>query len=60
MVLLMGRLELSKFFCAFSDMMTEMVNALVDTELLVREYGFITKIPTTRLHPPPPPHTHTQ
>ena len=42
-----------KFFCAFLEVLTDVVTALVDTALRVSEYCAITKIPATG---PGPPH----
>ena len=46
-----------KFLCAFSETLTDVTNALVDTDLLILSYGSISNIPATR--PAPTPHTHT-
>ena len=45
---------LNQFFCAFSEMMTDVANSLVDTDLPVLSYGAISKIPSTG---PVNPHT---
>ena len=50
----MGWIDSPKFFCAFLETLTDMENALVDTDLLVLSYGTISKIPATG---PRPPHT---
>ena len=55
MFLPMGWVGSPKFFCAFSETLTGVANALVDIELLVPTYGSIVKIRTTR---PGPPHMH--
>ena len=44
-----------KFFCAFSETLTDMENALVDADLPMPSYGAISALPTTE-PPPPPPH----
>ena len=41
-------------FCAFSETLTDVANALVDSELPVPSYGAISEIPSTG---PGPPHT---
>ena len=56
LVLPMGWMDSSKFFCAFSEMFTDTMNALVDTELPIPAYGYTVKILTTG-PPPLPPHT---
>ena len=53
-VLPMGGVDSPKFFCAFSETLTDVVNALVDTDLHVLSYDAISKIPATG---PGPPHT---
>ena len=50
----MGWVESPKFFCAFSETLTDVTNALVYTDLPVPSYGAISKIPATG---PGPPHT---
>ena len=54
LVLLMGWVESPKFFCAFSETLTDVTNALVDTDLPVLSYDAISEILATR---PGPPHT---
>ena len=54
LVLPMGWLETPKFFCAFSKMLTDMANTLVNTDLPVLSYGAISEIPETGLGPPAP------
>ena len=54
LVLPMGWVERPKFFCAFLEILTDVANNLVDTELLVLSYGAIYDIPS-----PPPPLKHT-
>ena len=54
LVLPMGWVDSPKFFCAFSETLIDVVNALVDSELPVPAYGAISKIPSTG---PGPPHT---
>ena len=54
MVLPMVWVDSPKFFCAFSEILTDVANAPVETELPVPAYGSITKTPSTR---PAPPHT---
>ena len=55
LVLLMGWVDSPKFFCAVSETLTDMANALVDTKLYVPSYSVVYKIPVTGLGPP-----HTQ
>ena len=43
-----------KFFCELSETLTDVANALVDTDLPVLMYGAIYEIPAT----PPLPHKH--
>ena len=50
----MGWVDSPKFFCAFSEMLMDVENDLVNTDLPVPSYGAISKIPATR---PTPPHT---
>ena len=45
MVLSMGWVESSKFFCNFSETLTVVANALIHTLILVPGYGAIAKIP---------------
>ena len=50
----MGWVDSPKFFCAFSETLTDVANALVDSELPVPSYGAISEITSTG---PGPPHT---
>ena len=50
----MGWVDFPKFFCAFSETLTDVANALVDSEIPVPSYGVISEIPSTG---PGPPHT---
>ena len=43
----MGWVDSPKFFCAFSETLTDVVNALLHTSLMEPGYGAITKIPET-------------
>ena len=52
LVLAMGWVDSPKFLCAFSDMLKDVANALVNTDLSVPVYGTITKIAATGLPPP--------
>ena len=54
LVLSMGWVDSPKFFCAFLEMLTDVANALVDTDLPVPSYGAISDIPETS---PGLPHT---
>ena len=54
LVLPMGWVDSPKFFCAFSETLTDVANALVDADLPVPAYGAISALPATE--PPPPPH----
>ena len=54
LVLPMGWLDSPKFFCSFSETLTDVANALVNTDLPVPSYGAISEIPATG---PGPPHT---
>ena len=54
LVLPMGWVDTSKFFCAFSETLTDVANALVNTDIPVLSYGAISEIPATG---PGPPHT---
>ena len=54
LVLPMGWMDSPKFFCTFSETLTEVENALVHTSLPVLWYGAISKIPETG---PGPSHT---
>ena len=53
LVLPMGWVDSPKFFCAFSETLTDVANALVNAELLVPAYGDISVLPATD---PGPPH----
>ena len=59
MVLPMGWVDSPKFFCAFSETMTDVANALVDSELPVLAYEAISKIPSTGPGPPHSPESLT-
>ena len=54
LVLPMGWVDSPKFFCAFLEMLMDVANDLVNTDLPVPSYGAISKIPATG---PTPPHT---
>ena len=54
LVLPMGWVYSPMFFCVFSETLTDMANALVDTHLPVPSYGAISEITATR---PGAPHT---
>ena len=54
LVLPMGWADSPKFFCAFSETLTYVANAVVDSELPVPSYRAISEIPSTA---PDPPHT---
>ena len=54
LVLPMGWVEPPMFFYAFQETLTDMENALADTDFPLPFYGAISKIPVTRT---PPPHT---
>ena len=54
LVLPMGWVDSPKFFCAFSETLTDVANALIDADLPVPAYGSISALPATE--PPPPPH----
>ena len=47
LVLPMGWVDSPKFFCTFLETLTDVVNALIHTSLLVLRYGAIAKIPDT-------------
>ena len=47
LVLPMGWVDAPKFFCAFSETLTDMLNALVDADLPVLAYGEIPALPAT-------------
>ena len=53
MVLPMGWVDSSNFFCAFSEMLAGVENALVDADLPVTAYGAISALSTTEPTPPP-------
>ena len=48
-----------KFFCTFSETLTGVANALVNTDLPVLSYGAISKIPDTGTGPPYTPESLT-
>ena len=50
----MGWVDPPKFFCALSTTLTDVANALIDTDLPVPAYGAISDLPSTG---PVPPHT---
>ena len=50
----MGWVESPKFFYTFSEMLIDVANALVNTDLPVSSYGAISEIPATG---PGAPHT---
>ena len=50
----MGWVDSPKFFCAFSETLTDVANALVNSDLPVPSYVAISEIPSTG---PGPPHT---
>ena len=54
LILLMGWVDSTKFFCEFSEKLKDIANALIDAELPVPAYVAIVKTLTTR--PPPPTH----
>ena len=54
LVLPMGWVDSPKFFCTFSETLTDVANALVESELPVPAYWEIYKIPSTG--PAPPSH----
>ena len=47
LVLPMGWVDSSKFFCVFSETLTDVANALVDADLPVTAYGAISALPAT-------------
>ena len=55
LVLSMGRVDSPKFFCTFSETLTGVANALVNTDLPVLSYGAISEIPDTGTGPPHTP-----
>ena len=52
LVLKTGWVDSPNLFCAFSETLTDVVNALVDTDLPVPDYGSISKILITGSDPP--------
>ena len=54
LVLPMGWVESPKFFCAFSNNLTDVANALVDADLPLLSYGSISVLPALETPPPPP------
>ena len=50
-----GWVDSRKFFCAFSETLNDMVNALVDADSPVPAYGEISVLPATE--PLPPKHS---
>ena len=55
LVLPMGWVDSPKFFCAFSETLTDVANALVDSELPVPSYRAISLTPSTGPGPPSHP-----
>ena len=55
LVLPMGWVDSTKFFCLFWRTLTDVTNTLVDTDLLFLSYGAISKIPATGLGAPHTP-----
>ena len=53
-MLLVVWMDSPKFFCAFSETLTNVAIALVDADLPVPAYGVISALPATE---PGPPHT---
>ena len=49
---------LTQVFCTFSETLTDVANALVDTDLPLPSYGAISEIPSTVPPPPSPPNTN--
>ena len=47
-----GWVDSPKYFCAFSETLTDVANDLVHTSLPVPAYGTILEIPETGLGPP--------
>ena len=47
LVVPMECVDSTKFFCAISKTLTDVVNALINTTLTVPEYGAIARIPAT-------------
>ena len=54
LVLPMGWVDSPKFFCSFSETLTDVANNLVDADLPLPAYRAISALPATE--PPPPPH----
>ena len=52
LVLPRGWVDSPKFFCAFSETLTDVANVLVNSELPVSPYGAISEIPATGPAPP--------
>ena len=52
LVLPMEWVESLKYFCAFSETLTDVYNTLLHTSLTITGYGDISKIPETGLGPP--------
>ena len=48
----MRSVDSPKFFCAFSETLTDVTNALVETDLPVPSYSPISEIPVTGTGPP--------
>ena len=55
----MGWVESPKFFCTFSETLTDVANALVDTDLPVLSYVAISEIPATGTGDPHTPESLT-
>ena len=53
LVLPMGWVNSPKFFCAFSETLTDVADALVDFHLPVPAYRVISALPATEPGPPP-------
>ena len=51
-VLPIGWVDSPNFFCAFSEKLTDVANALVDTDLPMPAYGDISALPATEQGPP--------
>ena len=52
LVLPVGWVDSTKFFCAFSETLTDVASALIDISMPVLEYGYMANIPVTGLVPP--------
>ena len=52
MIFLVVWVDSSKFFCTFSEILTDVVNSLIDTVLPVPDYSTIANIPATGPGPP--------